>query len=150
MPKRSQVSNNGRASGQFFSTFITPEAKTALQEYLTERKNAGEIVTAESPLITDYSHKNSISGAAFEKVWKRLLRKSGLNQKSGSFYVLHVHTLRKYFRSNCIGVDVSYRERCDGSSGVIFGHELLQSRRTITPNRIQKSSASPNNLWNIG
>lgn len=115
--KGRKFSNNARASGQFFSTFITPEAKTAMQEYITERKVAGEIITPESPLVTDYSHKIYISGKAFESVWKRLLRKSGLDQKSGSFYVLHVHTLRKYFRSNCIGVDVSYRERWMGHQG---------------------------------
>jgi len=93
-------SKRGPGAGSFFCSFITPEAKTALQQYLTERRNAGENLTTESPLISDYNYKGQfISIEAYEKVWARLLKRAGLDQKSNGFYVLHIHTLRKYFRS---------------------------------------------------
>jgi integrase len=48
----------------------------------------------------------------------RLLKRAGLAKKSNRWYELHIHTLRKYFRSNCIGVDPSYRERWMGHKGL--------------------------------
>jgi len=111
--------NRNRASGRFFMTWLTPEAKTAFKQYLTEREQKGEILTPESPLVTDYNYKGDhISIEAYEKVWARLLKRAGLNQKSNKFHILHIHTLRKYFRSNCIGIDASYREHWMGHKGL--------------------------------
>jgi integrase len=125
-----KFSNRGRAAGRFFCTFITPEAKTALQEYLTERKNAGEIITPQSPLVTDYNYKSTfISG--YEKVWVRLLKKAGLSQKTNYFYVLHIHTLRKYFRSNCIGIDASYREHWMGHKGLYLDMSYFKAEEAL-------------------
>lgn len=126
-----KFSNKGRSAGRFFCTFISPEAKEAMQEYLKERENAGEKLTPDSPLIADYSHKGFISGSAFEKVWKRLLKKSGLAQKSNSFHVLHVHTLRKFFRSNCIGVDASYREMWMGHKGLYLDMSYFRAEESM-------------------
>ncbi|MGA2680644.1 MAG: site-specific integrase [Candidatus Bathyarchaeia archaeon] len=127
-----KFSNKGRAAGRFFCTFISPEAKAALQEYLAERENAGEIITPESPLVTNYTYKGSFIGiAAFEKVWARLLKKAGLNEKANYFYVLHVHTLRKYFRSNCIGVDASYRERWMGHQGLYLDMSYFKAEEHL-------------------
>jgi integrase len=126
-----KFSNKGRSAGRFFCTFITPEAKAALQEYLNERKSLGEILTPESPLVADYSNKGFISGAAFEKVWKRLLKKSGLDKKSNYFYELHVHTLRKFFRSNCVGVDPSYRERWMGHKGLYLDMSYFKAEEQL-------------------
>ena len=127
-----KFSNRGRATGRFFCTFITPEAKTALQEYITERKNAGEIITSENPLVTDFTYKGSfISVGAIEKVWVRLLKKAGLNQKTKHFHVLHIHTLRKYFRSNCIGIDASYRERWMGHKGLYLDTSYFKAEESL-------------------
>ncbi len=41
----------------------------------------------------------------------------GLAKKSTNWHELHIHTLRKYFRSNCVGVDASYREMWMGHKG---------------------------------
>lgn len=122
----------GRGAGRFFCSFLTPEAKTALQQYLAERKNAGENLTPESPLISDYNYKGQfISIEAYEKVWARLLKRAGLNQKSNRFYMLHIHTLRKYFRSNCVGVDASYRERWMGHKGLYLDMSYFKAEESL-------------------
>jgi hypothetical protein len=113
-------------------TWLTPEAKKALKQYLKERKYSSENVTPESPLIGDYNHKgNFISVEAFEKIWARLLRKAGLAEKSQSWYKLHLHTLRKYFRSNCIGVDASYRERWMGHKGLYLDASYFNAEESL-------------------
>jgi integrase len=111
-------SKRSGTAGRLFCTFITPEAKTALQQYLEERKAAGEKLGPESLLIGDAYHKGrreTVEG--YEKVWARLLRRAGLAEKCKRWFFLHIHTLRKYFRSNCVGIDASYRERWMGHKG---------------------------------
>jgi integrase len=106
------------SSGSLFITWITPEAKQTLKTYLEERERSGETITPESPLFTDAFNKGSfITIDAYGKVWTRLLQRSGLAKKSTNWHELHIHTLRKYFRSNCIGVDASYREMWMGHKG---------------------------------
>jgi len=104
--------------GRFYCTFITPEAKQALIQYLKEREKAGEKITDSSPLITDAYHTGKfITTEDWQRVYYRILRKAGLNVKSKRWYVYHIHSLRKYFRSNCVGVDPSYREFWMGHKG---------------------------------
>jgi integrase len=129
---RKFTSKRGRGSGKVFMTWITPEAKKAFQQYLKERKYSSETVAPESPLIGDYNHKgNFISVEAFEKIWARLLRKADLADKSQSWYKLHLHTLRKYFRSNCIGVDASYRERWMGHKGLYLDTSYFKAEENL-------------------
>ena len=125
-------SKRGRSAGRFFCTFITPEAKLALQQYLKEREAAGEQLTPESPLIGDAYHKGQFQTVeGYERVWARLLRRAGLGQKSASWFVLHIHTLRKYFRSNCIGVDASYRERWMGHKGLYLDASYFKAEEPL-------------------
>ncbi|MGB9854791.1 MAG: tyrosine-type recombinase/integrase [Candidatus Bathyarchaeales archaeon] len=115
---RKFVGKRGVAQGKVYYTFITPEAREELKKYLEERKRAGEKISDESPLIGDVYHRGkSINVLDFERVWARLLRRAGLAEKSNRWYKLHIHTLRKFFRSNCIGVDPSYREHWMGHKG---------------------------------
>jgi integrase len=108
------ISNTGR----FYSTFVTPETRQVLQQYFKERENAGEKLASNSPLIGDAYNKGKPTRVNdFEQVWGRLLRRAGLDAKSQKWHLLHVHTLRKYFRSNCVGVDESYRESWMGHKG---------------------------------
>ena len=108
---RKFVGKRRGGQGRVYFTFCTPEAKKALTEYFEARKRAGENLSAESPLIGDsYYRGNKVSVESYEKVWHRLLKRSGLAEKSNKWYKLHLHTLRKYFRSNAVGVDSSYRE----------------------------------------
>ncbi len=43
---------------------------------------------------------------------------SWIGKKSNKWYELHIHILRKYFRSSFIGDDASYRERWMGHKGL--------------------------------
>lgn len=125
-------SKRSRGTGKMFFTFMTPEAKTALQQYLKERETSGEAITPESPLISDYTHRGKfITIEAYEKVYHRILKKAGLDEKSNRFYKLHIHTLRKYFRSNCIGVDASYRERWMGHKGLYLDESYFRAEESL-------------------
>lgn len=125
-------SKRGRSAGRYFVTFITPEAKLALQQYLAEREAAGEHFTPESPLIGDSYHKGQFQTVeGYERVWARLLRRAGLAQKSQNWFFLHIHTLRKYFRSNCIGVDASYRERWMGHKGLYLDMSYFKAEEPL-------------------
>lgn len=129
---RKFTSKRRRTNGRFFCTFITPEARKSLLQYFKEREAAGETLTDESPLIGDAYHKGHfISTEAYEKVWARLLRRAGLDQKSTSWFVLHIHTLRKYFRSNCVGVDPSYRERWMGHKGLYLDMSYFKAEEPL-------------------
>jgi len=120
------------SQGRFFCAFITPEAKNALRDYLKEREAAGEPLTAESPLFTDTYYKGKfITVEDFERVWARLLHRAALAQKSNKWYILHVHTLRKYFRSNCVGVDASYRERWMGHKGLYLDMSYFKAEEQL-------------------
>jgi integrase len=115
---RKFANKNRGSQRRFYCTFITPEAKQALIQYWKEREQQGEKLTAASPLISDAWNKGRfITLLAFERVWYRILKRAGLNEKSTVWYQLHVHTLRKYFRSNCVGIDASYREFWMGHKG---------------------------------
>jgi integrase len=117
-PGRKFGSRRGGSSGNIFVSWFTPEAKAELQSYLEERERSGEKLTPDSPLFTDvYNSGKFIDGDDFGKVYKRLLKRAGLDMKSKRWYILHVHTLRKYMRSNCVGVDASYREMWMGHKG---------------------------------
>ena len=108
----------GRGQAKVFFTFLTGEAKDVLVKYLEERKRKGERLTEESPLIGDSYYKGRfLTVLDFERVYYRLLKRAGLADKSQKWYQLHLHTLRKYFRSNCVGVDPSYREHWMGHKG---------------------------------
>jgi integrase len=128
-------------AGKLFCTFITPEARTALQQYFKEREAAGEKLGPESPLIGDAYHKGQRETVEdYEKVWARLLRRAGLAQKIRKaegkdeqqlWFNLHIHTLRKYFRSNCVGVDVSYRERWMGHKGGYLDESYFKAEEPL-------------------
>jgi len=82
-----------------------------LQSYIEQRRRGGEQVTKKSPLISSMLEKGEfIDPEGYGEVWRRTLERAGLDQKANRWYVYHIHTLRKYFRSNCVGVDPSYRE----------------------------------------
>jgi integrase len=127
-------------SGKLYCTFITPEAKKALQIYISERENNGEKITSESPLITDYTFKGHfLKIDAVERVWGRLLQRAGLGQKSNRCFKLHFHVLRKYFRSNCINVDASYRERWMGHQGKYLDMSYFKAEENLHLNEYRKT-----------
>lgn len=125
-------SKRARSSGKMFMTFFSPEAKEAMQQYFNERKIAGEKLTPESPLLTDYAHKGEfITIDAYARVWNRMLKRAGLDQKGHMFHTLHIHTLRKYFRSNCVGIDASYREQWMGHKGLYLDESYFRAEESL-------------------
>jgi integrase len=129
--RKFSTKRNG-SQGRLFVSWITPEARMALQQYLKEREAQGETVTPDSPLFTDvYYSGKLITVEDFERVWARLLHRADLAQKSNRWYVLHIHTLRKYFRSNCVGVDVSFREKWMGHKGVYLDMSYFRAEEQL-------------------
>jgi len=105
-----------------FITFISPEAKEILKEYFEFRKRQGENIKPESPLFA-YREKGKTSfysrGDTLALKWRRLLDKSGFDERNRKFYKYHFHTLRKFFRTalEYAGVSRSFRERLLGHKG---------------------------------
>ncbi len=94
---------------QGYITFMSPEAKVTLQQYVKERTLNGEKVTDESYVIAKgrpAGGKMRPGGAAHR--WAMLLKKadkatktsvSEKTKKGGKWYQVHIHTMRKYFKS---------------------------------------------------
>ncbi|MFB0543729.1 MAG: hypothetical protein ACETVR_03000 [Candidatus Bathyarchaeia archaeon] len=118
-PGRKFIKRGARGGeGNLYVTWITPEAKDLLLEYKRYRESIGEKITAESPLIaSDTGEGEPMTVSGFQHRYHRILRRAGLDSKSHRIYKLHLHTLRKFFRSHCVGVDPSYRERWMGHRG---------------------------------
>lgn len=106
-----------------FATFITPEAKTVLLQYIRHRESLGEKITEDSPLITSDRQEelgNFLSSMYLSNHWRRLLKRAHLATKNGGpWHDIHLHTLRKYFETQCVnaGVKTTYREFWMGHKG---------------------------------
>lgn len=90
-----------RGIGYF--TAITPEAREALEKSLERRREKGETLGPESPLLKS-PFNPGLTYPAVRHAWVRMLKRSGLTEKSRGTYVLHLHTLRKFFRSQVEGI----------------------------------------------
>lgn len=109
---------NGRDERHFFVTWASSETREALIEYRRYREMRGEVITPDKPLIgNDRDESKPLKLSAFGDRWYRLLKRSGLDERSVNYHKLHFHTLRKYFRSHCIGVEESFREQWMGHKG---------------------------------
>lgn len=109
-------------SRTFYVTFISPEAKKMLLEYLDQRRHLNEKVTEESPLFSSIRLKELgqfLSKTYLDVHWGRLLKRANLAKKSGDWFELHFHTLKKYAETNFInaGVKPTYREFWLGHRG---------------------------------
>lgn len=106
-----------------FATFITPEAKKMLLQYLEHREKLGEKITGLSPILTSDRKEelgNFLSSVHMSSHWRRLLKRAHLATKNGGpWHDIHLHTLRKYFETQCTnaGVKTSYREFWMGHIG---------------------------------
>ena len=134
-----------------YVTFLTPEAKRTLQQYLEVRRRMGEQVADESPLIgRNVKNKEgkiefkTITPRAVRKRWQTLLEKTGKAERPRKWHTLHLHTLRKFFRTNLenAGVSASFRERLMGHKGEYLDasyfrpqiEELLNNYMKAIPN----------------
>jgi hypothetical protein len=97
----------GRKTSHAFFTFLTPEAKRILLEYKQFRERQGETVNAESFVIGNRKRPNeSLSVAAAQIYWERLLETAGLHDITHKYHVLHFHVLRKFFKTACTNAGV--------------------------------------------
>ena len=99
-----------------FATFITPEAKTVLMQYIQHRESLGEQLTGTSPILTSDRKEelgNFLNSGYVSNHWRRLLKRAHLATKNGGpWNDIHLHTLRKYFETQCTnaGIKTTYRE----------------------------------------
>ncbi len=103
-----------KTTGVGFFTCITPEARRALEAYIEQRRKRGEDVGPDSPLIKGRMSDGGAPPSSVRDGWNKALNNAGLNKKTGQrlkdgklvggYYELHVHTLRKFFRSQVEGI----------------------------------------------
>ena len=85
-----------------YVTFLTPEVKQLMTDYVNQRKEHGETITPDSYLVVSerpWGHK--IGKPAAELRWQMALKIAGLDMRSVTHRILHFHTLRKYFETWC-------------------------------------------------
>ena len=88
-----------------YYTFITPEAVKKIQFWIDYRERKGEDVRGDSPLICAIG-KGKILGEpityeAVRQTYNRMLAKAGMTERSHGWRLLHLHTFRKFFRTEC-------------------------------------------------
>ena len=136
---------------KFFVTYITPEARKALQAYLKWRAEGGEVLTPESPLFTnmDKAKRGRFLGKhAFDVQWRKLLKRAHLDKKANGspWNILHFHVLKKYAETKMIDASLNrtYLEFFLGHKGGYLeanyfrGEEekCLQEYRKAIPNLV--------------
>lgn len=131
-----------------YVTFITPETKKLLKEYLAYRKRKGENITGESPLLakkkTLKGETDFYSWVGLRTKWIRLVKKAGKTEKPRRFHALRMHTLRKFFRTSLelAGVGRAFIARLMGWKGEYMDEsyfkpyieQLLAEYRKAIPN----------------
>lgn len=123
-----------------YVTFLTKEAKSALTEYLEQRRRSGEEINDGSPLVATPAGGFYSAPRKLSTRWSNMLDRAGLGQKGRKHRIYHFHSLRKFFRTALerAGVSKSFRERLLGHSGEYLDasyfdpafEELLASYRT--------------------
>jgi integrase/recombinase XerD len=84
-------------------TFISKEAKKFLEEYLNQRKNLGEELNENSPVIAREDGK-MMSYQNIQYLLEGVFRK--YSKKVGKRFTLHAHCLRKWFKTRLISAGV--------------------------------------------
>ncbi len=88
------------AKGRSYYTFVTPETRATIEEYLSTREN----LTLESAL---FASPNGLPIAQYvsntSRAWRRMLKRAKLLKKiQGHRWIdLHAHVLRKFFQTRC-------------------------------------------------
>jgi len=134
----------GRKTSRQFFTFITPEATKVLKEYQDWLIRNGFNITPEAYIITSLANPNvKLTSNAMQMFWNRLLKQTGLTEKSHKYYVLHFHTLRKYFKTACTNADIrrEYIEFWMGHRGQYLDDSYF--RATVNDHVREYSKAIP-------
>ena len=139
-----------------YVTFISPEAREALEAYLSTRGD----LKPEDPVFTTrvgdfYSRADKLA-----RRWIAPLEKAGLGQKKRKFRLYRFHVLKKFFRTAMEygGVSKSYRERMLGHQGeyldnAYFGPEfdklVEQYRQAIPHLTVEETGVSEERVANL-
>ena len=113
-----------------YITFCTPECTQAIDSYLRYRERAGEVLTAESPLIReqfnaedleDVKSAKPLATGTIQRIMLHLLKVSGIRKKSNNKKrkeIMAIHGFRKYFNTMMIkaGVHLVVKEMLLGHS----------------------------------
>jgi integrase len=159
----------------YYHTFCTPECTAAIQFYLNWRKEMGEAVKPEAPLIRDsikdaFSKKTKmpepISYIRLWEIMQKLLRKANIsnsNIQSNHSFRKHMNTVVANAKANplfkeimlghLLRLDNMYYNRDDPSSLEALHHEYLKAVDFLTINdeyssnkRINSSSSA---MWSL-
>lgn len=98
------------SEGMWYWTFISPEARKTVDQYLAWRKREGEDLNDDTPLFASITEKDAFSYSTnISRQWRRLCEKAGLNAKveNSDWLEIHLHTLRKFFHTKCKGSGIS-------------------------------------------
>jgi hypothetical protein len=108
MAIRYQVS---KAGGLWHVTFLTSQGAGYLRDWIEYRKAGGETFGDDTPLFINQKSKEQerIGRRGFEQAITAALRKAGWKRKDKMFK-RRPYGLRKYFRSNLLGIDPDFRE----------------------------------------
>jgi hypothetical protein len=126
-----------------YYTFFTEESREALKKHWEARRSKGEELKPESPLIKPIRAR-AITYESIRFSYARTLKRAGLSKKCQKFNVLHLHSLRKFFRTNLEAIMTrSMIERLMGhvSSEYLDGSyfrspekDMLEAYRKAIPN----------------
>lgn len=124
-----------------YITFFSKECKEFIQLYLKEREMRGEKLTPESYLIVREGARGlPLSSVGAVQRWHNLLKRTGLNSKGRTRYHLHIHVLRKYFKSwvSLSGIPEPLVELFMGHKGGISQVYFLPDVESATPEIIKR------------
>lgn len=119
-PAKVSISGVNTKSGESRTTFISSEAKAILEQYLKERKSLHEYAQNRAKSfswnIGEDDRLFPFSSSLLGRTWSEALGKTGLDKKDATTrrILLHIHTLRKFFRTNFGNPDLAE---------VLMGHE---------------------------
>lgn len=108
------------ASNEEYFTFLTPETRRFIQEYLEYRKRSSEKISANSYLIRDhfddfeYRKPRGITKHAIREIIYHLLKKAGIGEN-----VSMTHGFRKFFTTQLINSKVNPEIR-----EMLLGHKI--------------------------
>jgi len=130
-------------NGKPRTTFITPEATRAVKDWLKQRDNYLDLAvrrnTPNKPgaktlcnKVRDDTRLFPLNDDTARKIWHKLARKAGMNQKDKTTgrLIFHPHCLRKYFRTYFGNADLAE---------LLMGHEgYLSTYRNMNDKQLAK------------
>ena len=83
-----------------YKTFLTPEAVIAIEDYLSQRRNKGEILNNESPVFVTF-HGKPMKAESVKQIIKRAISVSNVRgqTKNGRYAIQLMHGFRKRFNT---------------------------------------------------